>query len=73
MSTELLIVAMIGFASQLTAACVAALFAWIAARKLATDLARNTAITEDTRRAVSELERPYARPFSGDWAAPHAD
>jgi hypothetical protein len=70
MPTDLLLVAMIGFAGQVVAALVLAGCAWIAARKLATELAINTRLTQDIRHTVSELERPYARPASGSWAAP---
>jgi hypothetical protein len=81
LSEPWLIIALIGFVSQLTAACVAAWFSWIAARKLATtvvDLARNTAITksthdtvEATHHAVNELERPFLT--TRDWAPPGGD
>jgi hypothetical protein len=85
--TELLILAPIGFASQLVATCVAAFFAWVAAKKLATtvaDLARNTRITERTEDVVASTHDAVEatrnavdkleRPFlTRDWSPPGAN
>ena len=85
--TKLLILALIGFAGQLTATCVAAWFARLAAKKLAatvTDLARNTRLTERTQDVVASTHAAVEatrnavdkleRPFlTRDWAPAGGD
>jgi hypothetical protein len=76
-----LIIALVGFASQLTATLVGVWFARRAAEKLAAtvaDLAKNTDLTRQTRdvvvstqHAVNELERPFLN--VREWAPPLAD
>jgi CBS domain containing-hemolysin-like protein len=66
--SELVILALIAFISQLTAVFVAAGFSYIAARRLRMDLSRNT---EMTRRTYEAIEAARSRPYSTqDWAAP---